>query len=675
MDNITIRFSLQDDLSSGLKQMTIPADDLKNAIAGVTDAAENAKTVFGKMTDSLISIKTIADSVSGVVSSFAEAAAPAIDFQQKMADLSAITGIVGSDLEEVAETARRIGSESGLGASEAARAFALLAGQLDAPVEDIGLILEKSATLAQAAGLSIDDAANSLAATISQYGMAASDADRIMNVLAAGSRVGASEVVDLAQSFKVVGAAASSLGVDVEHTAGALEVLGGANIKGAEAGTALRNVLLSLKTKLGVDTSVTDLSDALAALRPQLQDTEFLAKTFGVANVTAATYLIQNADAVREMTDAVTDTQAAQEQAEIRNATWAHSVEVMRAKIDDVKISVGSALGDFGALSQVLVENASTVTSTVEMISLASTGIRNFGTWLKSTTLATRVATVASRAWNATTAFGRNLMTATIARLNVWRAAIAKTVVWQKIAAVATKAWAAAQAAFNFIASLNPIGLLIAGITLLVGAIAACIYWFDSWGETVLMCMGPVGSLIASIVRHWDSLKRAFTDGGFIAGLHRIGEVLMDVVLAPMQKLLSWVAELTGWDWAKAASQWVHDVRVDHNLTEGETETEKKEDEGKKEKETNPLEAALESAPSSASGTTTSLGIGAATAATPSVATAQSGGQIKRVDINIDSVVREFTVSTSNLQQSASDIRDLVARALLDAVNDVNYAI
>lgn len=670
--SITFHLKLVDDATGAVRSVTAEVDGMTEAVHKGVAAAEEASSVFGKMTDQLIKWQAVSATVTQVGECLGQLTAPAIDFQQKMADLSAITGIVGSDLEGVAETARRIGSESGLGASEAARAFALLAGQLDAPVEDIGLILEKSATLAQAAGLSIDDAANSLAATISQYGMAASDADRIMNVLAAGSRVGASEVVDLAQSFKVVGAAASSLGVDVEHTAGALEVLGGANIKGAEAGTALRNVLLSLKTKLGVDTSVTDLSDALAALRPQLQDTEFLAKTFGVANVTAATYLIQNADAVREMTDAVTDTQAAQEQAEIRNATWAHSVEVMRATIEDVKISVGSALGDFGALSQVLVENASTVTSTVEMISLASTGIRNFGTWLKSTTLATRVATVASRAWNATTAFGRNLMTATIARLNVWRAAIAKTVVWQKIAAVATKAWAAAQAAFNFIASLNPIGLLIAGITLLVGAIAACIYWFDSWGETVLMCMGPVGSLIASIVRHWDSLKRAFTDGGFIAGLYRIGEVLMDVVLAPMQKLLSWVAELTGWDWAKAASQWVHDVRVDHNLTEGETETEKKNDEKKE----NPLEAALESAGASTPSSSSSpLGIGAATAATPSVATAQSGGQIKRVDINIDSVVREFTVSTSNLQQSASDIRDLVARALLDAVNDVNYAI
>ncbi len=222
MDTVQIRFSLADDLSGGLKKMLIPIEDFQNAIKEAVNATEKAKTVFGKITDSLIKIQTAAQAVSHVGETLNQVTAPAIDFQQRMADLSAITGVVGEDLDAVAGMARRIGKESGLGASEAARAFSVLAGQLDAPVEDIGLILEKSATLAQAAGLTIDDAANSLAATISQYGLAAEDADRIMNVLAAGSRVGASEVVDLAQSFKVVGAAASSLGVDVEHTAGAL---------------------------------------------------------------------------------------------------------------------------------------------------------------------------------------------------------------------------------------------------------------------------------------------------------------------------------------------------------------------------------------------------------------------------------------------------------------------
>lgn len=672
MDTVQIRFSLTDDLSGGMKKMLIPIEDFQNAIKGAVSATEKAKTVFGKITDSLIKIQTAAKSVSDVGETLNQVTAPAIDFQQRMADLSAITGVTGDELDRVAGMARRIGKESGLGAAEAARAFSVLAGQLDAPIDDIGQILEKSATLAQAAGLTIDDAANSLAATISQYGLAAEDADRIMNVLAAGSRVGASEVVDLAQSFKVVGAAASSLGVDVEHTAGALEVLGGANIKGAEAGTALRNVLLSLKTNLGVDTAATDLSDALAALRPRLQDTEFLAKTFGVANVTAATYLIQNADAVREMTEAVTETQAAQEQAEIRNATWAHSLEVMRASIDDVKIGIGSSLGDFGTLSQILVENASSITSVVELSSMLSNGFVYLKTklislsgWVSKTTIAQKISAVVMKAWAATTSFASSVTSAVSARLRAMRTAIMQTTVAQKVAAVATKAWAGVQAALNVVMSLNPIGLIIAGITALVAAIGACIYWFDTWGETVLECLGPIGWVIASVVRHWDSLKQAFTDGGIIGGLKRIGEVLLDALLHPVQKLLGWVAELTGWDWAKKASEWVHEVRVDHNLAEGEKKeidpaTGKPKEDKKTEKNAVP--------------TTSPLGIGEATNGIVAKATAQSS-QIKRIDITIDKVVESFTVTTNNLQQSATDIRDMVARALVDAVNDVNYAL
>lgn len=631
METVQIKFTLQDEASGALRKIVVPIDEVRNAMREASKSADEARGLFTKMADSVLKIRAVAAGVQDVASSFAEVTAPAMVFQQRMADLSAITGVMGADLDRVADMARRIGKESGMGAAEAARAFSVLAGQLDAPVDDIGLILEKSAMLAQAADLTIDDAANSLAATISQYGLAADDAERIMNVLAAGSQAGASEVVDLAQSFKVVGAAAASLGVDVEHTAGALEVLGGANIKGAEAGTALRNVLLSLKTKLGIDTSVTDLSDALTALQPRLQDTEFLAKTFGVANVTAATYLIQNADAVREMTDAVTDTQAAQEQADIRGATWAHNLEVTRAKIDDLKISIGMSLGAFGSYGAVLSESIPALTSAVETAGTLST------------------------------LFGP--MKARLVSLVSW---IGKTTFGQRAAAIASRAWAVAQTALNAVMSMNPIGLMVAAISALVAAIGACIYWFDTWGETVLNCMGPLGWAIASVVRHWESLKTAFTDGGIVAGIVRIGEVMMDAILAPLQKALGWVAELTGWDWAKQASEWAHQIRVDHQLTEpdkaDQTDTAAKET---KEKTSRP------SAPAPTSvGLNSALSSGGMAAS----ATAQTS-QIKRIDISIDKVVENFTVSTTNLAQSAESVRDMVARALTDAVNDVNYAL
>lgn len=213
---------------------------------------------------------------------------PGVEFEQSMANLSSITGIVGKDLERLGKIARETGVSSGLGASGAADAFALLASQID--VSKIGMdglieLQSKTITLAQASGMSMTEAANSMAGTINQFGLQANEAGRIINVLAAGSKYGAAEIPQLAESFKVVGAAANAAGLSVESTAGAIEVLSKNNLKGAEAGTALRNIVLKMQTAMGVDFSKTSLQEALIKLKPHLKDATYMSKLFGMENV------------------------------------------------------------------------------------------------------------------------------------------------------------------------------------------------------------------------------------------------------------------------------------------------------------------------------------------------------------------------------------------------------
>ena len=137
-----------------------------------------------------------------------------------------------------------------------------------------------------------------------------------------------------------------------------------------------------------------------------------------------------------------------------------------------------------------------------------------------------------------------------------------------------------------------------------------------------------------------------------------------------MQKLLGWVGELTGWEWAKNAANWVQEVRVKNNLAEPDGAQASPSDTTAEQGATPLPSSAMPSAPADES----PMGIGSAASSSVATATAQSG-QIKRIDITIDKVVENFTVSTTNLQNAASDIRDMVARALVDAVNDVNYAL
>ena len=362
MENISIKITLTDKISDGLKK-------IKSMFEGVTSSSRQATSQTDKFKNVCKQIEfpkaaAILEVVQRIGDGLAEAAAAGMQFRQSVADLSSITGIAGKDLEDLAERSRAIGRESGLGADTAARAYSLLASQIE--ISRIGMkglneLAEQSVTLAEASGMSLDAAANALAATVNQFGLSAEEAGRVTNVLAAGSKYGAAEIEDLSNSFRIAGATASAMGLSVEATAGALEILSQANLKGHESGTALRNIIIRLNTELGVDLGETSLGKALEALQPKLEDAAYLTKVFGVENIAAAQFLIQNARAVDEMTAKVTGTNTAMEQAAVRTDTQMHKYMQLKAVVEDLKISMTEHLGALAPYAVLAAENAQAI--------------------------------------------------------------------------------------------------------------------------------------------------------------------------------------------------------------------------------------------------------------------------------------------------------------------------
>ena len=396
--------------------------NIKKQFDAIDKAGEQASattTRFGnicsrlKMPD-LNAFLGVAERLGGVLGDLSQGG---MNFGQSMADLSSITGIAGDDLKTLGENARKVGQDSGLGAGTAARAYAILAV---IGMAGLNNLQEKSVTLAQASGMSIDAAATSLAGTINQFGLSANEAERVINVLAAGSKYGAAEIEELSQSFKVVGSAASAMGLTVEQSAGALEVLSKANLKGSEAGTALRNIILKLNTELGVDLSRTSLSTALDALKPKLTDAAYLSKLFGMENIAAAQYLIQNSSAVEEMTQKVTGTNVAQEQAAVRTDTTAHKMEILRAKVDDIKISFANSLGPMSAYASVVGENAVVLASFYQI----GTGAISM---LSKYHIAAKTAVVAQMAFNSILKLGKATVLSYAMNVNLARNSIVAT--------------------------------------------------------------------------------------------------------------------------------------------------------------------------------------------------------------------------------------------------------
>lgn len=362
MENVSIKITLTDKISDGLKKIKSLFEGVEVSSRKATSQTDKFKNVckqieFPKAAAILEVVQRIGD---GLV----EAAAAGMQFRQSVADLSSITGIAGKDLEDLAERSRAIGRESGLGADTAARAYSLLASQIE--ISRIGMkglneLAEQSVTLAEASGMSLDAAANALAATVNQFGLSADEAGRVTNVLAAGSKYGAAEIEDLSDSFRIAGTTASAMGLSVEATAGALEILSQANMKGHESGTALRNIIIRLNTELGVDLGETSLGKALEALQPKLEDAAYLTKVFGVENIAAAQFLIQNARAVDEMTAKVTGTNTAMEQAAVRTDTQMHKYMQLKAVVEDLKISMTEHLGALAPYAVLAAENAQAI--------------------------------------------------------------------------------------------------------------------------------------------------------------------------------------------------------------------------------------------------------------------------------------------------------------------------
>ncbi|EOF5072999.1 phage tail tape measure protein [Salmonella enterica] len=244
-------------------------------------------------------------------------------YSQSLSDLQAITGATSAQMKLYDQAAQEMGRTTEYSASQAAEAIKLMASakpELLSTSEGLSAATKSALTLAQAAGTTLPDATRTLALSLNQFGAGAEQADRYINVLAAGAKYGSSEIVDTAAAIKNGGVAAAQAGVGFEQLNAAIQVLAAREIKGGEAGTALRNVILNLEkgTDKSLKPSVVGLSQALANLAGKNLSTAQAVKLFGVENITAASILVDNRSKLDELTTALTGTQTAHEQAAIR---------------------------------------------------------------------------------------------------------------------------------------------------------------------------------------------------------------------------------------------------------------------------------------------------------------------------------------------------------------------
>lgn len=150
------------------------------------------------------------------------------------------------------EAARRVGAETQASSSGAAGALDSLAGA-GFNAEQAIAALDGVVTLSTASQLELEEATSIAANTLGVFGLRAQDSAqlatnlaRVNDVLARSAADTDASVTDLFESIQNGGVAAHSAGASIETFAAMAGALSSTGLKGAEAGTALRNVFQSL---------------------------------------------------------------------------------------------------------------------------------------------------------------------------------------------------------------------------------------------------------------------------------------------------------------------------------------------------------------------------------------------------------------------------------------------
>jgi len=256
---------------------------------------------------------------------YLRSAREAAEFNKTLANVSAITGQTGRDLDVLRQKAIEFSRDSTQSARDVAEAFKLVASAKPELLENadaLAKVTKEVITLSEASGLGLAEAARATTNALSQFGAGADQAARFVNVLAAGAKFGKAEIPELTDALVKSGAVAASVGVSFEQTVATLEKLAEFGAPAEEFATGFRNVLLKLGA--GADETnpkVVGLTQALLNLGAKGFTISDLAQEFGDRNAVVAAQMIQTANAAEVLRGKVTGTGAAYEQAKANTDT------------------------------------------------------------------------------------------------------------------------------------------------------------------------------------------------------------------------------------------------------------------------------------------------------------------------------------------------------------------
>src|SRR5690625_3495786 len=291
---------------------------------------------------------------------------PAADFESAMSQVQAVSGASAGDMELLSDKAREWCASTKFSATESAAAlyYMSLAGW---DTNQMLEAIEPTLDLAAAANMDLARASDIVTDAMSMFGMEAEEAGRMTDTLAAASSSTNTDVDQLGEALKYVGANAHAAGMDIEQTSAFLGILADNGLKGSRAGTTLNAILRDMKKSAeDGEVAIGDQTVALYDSEGQMRDMtdimgdligatdgmtdgqrdQALASIFGQEALKGFNiYANEGSDAVRDLEGNLRNSEgAANDMAGTMQDNLNGALTELKSAFEEILISIGSAL-------------------------------------------------------------------------------------------------------------------------------------------------------------------------------------------------------------------------------------------------------------------------------------------------------------------------------------------
>ena len=411
-------------------------------------------------------------------------------FEKANSGLKAVLDGTDAEMVLLSDDAKRLGAITAFTASEVTSLQTSFA-RLGFPTEDILLMTESTLNASSAMGSGLEETASLTGATLKAFGLDASQAGRVNDVLAKSTSASALDFAKLNNAMSTIAPVANSFGFSVEGTTALLGQLSNAGFDASSSATATRNILLNLADSNGklaksLKEPVTDLPSLVKGLKQLKSEGIDLGEALELTDkrsVAAFSTFLDGADDVLALNAELEQAGGtAQKMADTQLDNLAGATTILNSAWEGFILSLEDGNGAFSRLLRNLVEVATEILSLLtgteklnsEMTAHEKT-VRKYAKAFISVVKIVASLVVAFVTYKAVTTainVATKAYTATVRLLRIAKVALSRGI------GGATKA----MKAFNLASKANPIGLI---ISLLALAVTAWLAFKDGVSESV----------------------------------------------------------------------------------------------------------------------------------------------------------------------------------------------